>query len=98
MLIKQGAKQVENADDILDEFGFNDRPAQENYTFEGMGDTFSELSKSEKRIYEILGDYPVHIDEVVRQGEMDVGEVSGILMGLELKGLARQLMGKRFVR
>lgn len=98
LLIKQGAKLVENADDILDEFGFGDRLSQKNHFFEGMGDTLPELSNSEKRIYEILGDYPMHIDEIVRLGEMDVGEVSSILMGLELKGLARQLMGKRFVR
>jgi DNA processing protein len=98
LLIKQGAKLVENADDILDEFGFGDHTVQENHTFEGMDDTLSELSKSEKKIYEILGAYPMHIDEIVRLGEMDVGEVSGILMGLELKGFARQLMGKRFVR
>ncbi len=97
-LIKQGAKLIENADDILEEFGFSNCPVQENCNFEGMNDTLPELNESEKKIYEILGDYPMHIDEVVRQGEMDAGEVSSVLMGLELKGLVRQLMGKRFVR
>lgn len=97
-LIKKGAKLVENADDILEEFGFNDRPIQENYTFEDMNDALPDLDVSEKKIYEILGHYPMHIDEIVRQGEMDAGEISSILMGLELKGLVRQLMGKRFVR
>ncbi len=98
LLIKQGAKLVENVDDILSEFGFGDYPGQENYTFAGMNDTLPELEGSEKKIHEILGEYPMHIDEIVRQGEMDAGEVSSVLMGLELKGLARQLMGKRFVR
>jgi DNA processing protein len=98
LLIKQGAKLVENADDVLDEFGFGARPVPENYRFEGMKDTLPEMNESEKKVYEILGDYPMHIDEIVRRGEMDAGKVSGALMGLELKGLARQLMGKMFVR
>lgn len=98
LLIKQGAKLVENADDILEEFRFGDRPVQESIGFEGMDHTLPELNESEKKVYEILGDYPIHIDEIVRQGEMDAAKVSSALMGLELKGLARQLMGKRFVR
>ena len=97
-LIKQGAKLVENADDILEEFGFSHRPVQENCNFEGMTDPLPELNESEKKIHEILGDYPMHIDEIVRLGKINAGEVSSILMGLELKGLARQLMGKRFVK
>jgi len=98
LLIKQGARLVENADDILAEFGFRDCPVQENDLFEGMVERLPELDEPEKKIYEILGDYPLHIDEIVRQGGMDPGTVSSVLMALELKGLVRQLMGKRFVR
>ena len=97
-LIKQGAKLVENADDILEEFGLGDRPAQQNSLFEGMDDSMPELSEPEKRLYDLLGEYPMHIDDMVRQVEMDPGEVSSLLMSLELKGLVRQLVGKRFVR
>ena len=63
-----------------------------------MNDMEPELNESEKKIYRILGDYPMHIDEIVRQGEMDIGRVSSVLMELELKGLTKQLMGKMFVR
>jgi len=63
-----------------------------------MNDIAPELNESEKKIYGILGDYPMHIDEIVRQGEMDIGKVSSVLMDLELKGLTKQLMGKMFVR
>ncbi len=98
MLIKQGARLVENADDILEELGLADRPVQKDYFFPGMDAVMPELGVTEKKVYETLNDYPIHIDDLVRRLEMDAGEVSGILMGLELKGLARQLVGKQFVR
>lgn len=98
LLIKQGAKLVENADDILDEIGITHCSKNENKLFSEMLEILPDLSEPEKKIYEILGNYPLHIDDIVRQGEMGVGEVSSLLMGLELKGLIRQLLGKRFVR
>jgi DNA processing protein len=95
-LIKQGARLIENADDILDEFGLN-------YDFAPKTDTFKEyplpfMEDPERIVYEIIGDYPVHIDEIARQGNLEPGAVSGILMKMELKGLVRQLPGKLFVR
>ncbi len=97
-LIKQGAALIENSDDILEELGLGYRPVQQKCDFGDMSDSMSELNDSEKKIYRILGDYPIHIDEIVRQGGLDAGEVSSVLMQLELKGHARQLMGKMFVR
>jgi len=97
-LIKQGAALIENADDILEELGLGHRPVQQKYDFGDMNDVEPELNESERKIYRILGDYPMHIDEIVRQGEMDIGKVSSVLMELELKGLTKQLMGKMFVR
>ena len=97
-LIKQGAALIENADDILEGLGFSRRPVQQDCMFDDTNDSELQLSDVERKIYRVLGDYPMHIDEIVRQGGMDAGEVSGALMELELKGLARQLMGKMFVR
>jgi DNA processing protein len=95
-LIKQGAKLVESADDVLDELGMN-------YPFAPKTDTFKEKSfpppeGSERALYEIIGDYPLHIDEIAREGNMEPGEVSSVLTRMELKGLIRQLPGKMFVR
>ena len=98
LLIKQGARLIENADDILDELGLN-------YPFTEKTDTFKEkqqldppMDETEKRLYQLIGDYPTHIDQIARQGKLSSGEVSSILMKLELKGLIRQLPGKAFVR
>jgi len=95
-LIKQGARLIENSDDILDELGLN-------YPHIPKTDTFKKgilppLDGSEKAIYDIIGDYPMHIDQISKEGNMEAKEVSSILMRMELKGIIRQLPGKMFVR
>ena len=94
-LIKQGAKLVENADDILEELGLCE-PAP---TRKGQAHfPFPPLEGAERAIYDILCEYPTHIDDIVRKGNWTAGEVLGVLMKMELKGLIRQLPGKMFVR
>jgi len=95
-LLKQGAKLVENADDVLDELGLN-------YSYTAKKDSYSEpplppMEDNEKKVYDLIGDYPVHIDDIVREGHMEPGAASAILMRMELKGIIRQLPGKLFVR
>ncbi len=98
LLIKQGAKLVENVDDILDEFELGGSPAETKCLFDEVDDRKAELNGAERRLFEMLGDYPLHIDEIAKQVKMDAAEISSTLMQLELKGLVRQLIGKRFVR
>jgi DNA processing protein len=97
-LIKQGALLVENADDILDELGYSERAVEGRGSPEGFPESVSQMNQSEKKIFEIIGDYPIHIDEVARMGKMDTSEVSSILLELEIKGVIRQLAGKMFIR
>jgi DNA processing protein len=96
LLIKQGARLVENADDILQELGLS-------YPYSKEADRSKKtilppMEEDEKRIYDILGDYPVHIDQIVRDSKTDPARVAGLLTRLELKGAIRQLPGKMFVR
>ena len=98
LLIKQGAKLVENADDIIDEFEFAQKYIENSNIPTHTLDTPPNMSEPERKIYEIIGHYPVHIDQIVRTGGMDAGEVSSILMQMELKGIVKQLPGKMFVR
>ena len=97
-LIKQGAKLIENADDILVEFGFADEGVHGGDDSRDTAGAPSHMGKSETKIYEIIGDYPIHIDEIVRRVGMDAGEVLSILMKMELNGIVKQLPGKMFVR
>jgi DNA processing protein len=97
-LIKQGAKLIENADDILAEFGFFGRADTGKSVPANPDGTPRDMNDLEKRVYEIIGDYPVHIDDIVRQANMDAGKVAGILMKMELEGIVRQLPGRMFVR
>lgn len=95
-LIKQGARLVETADDILEELGLNDGNHAKTDTFKEAA--LPPMEDKEKTVWGLLGDYPVHIDEIAREGRLEPGEVSSILTKMELKGLIRQLPGKMFVR
>jgi DNA processing protein len=97
-LIKQGAKLVENAEDILEEFGFFNKALKENGVLKNTSNTALNMGQSERKLYEIIGNYPLHIDQIVRLGEMETGEALSLLMQMELKGIVKQLPGKMFVR
>ena len=95
-LIKQGASLIENSDDILEALGLN-------YPYMPKTDTFKEralphMDESEKAIYDVIGDYPMHIDQIARKVDLEPGEASSTLMRMELRGVIRRLPGKMFVR
>ena len=56
------------------------------------------MEADEKSIYDLIGDYPTHIDSIARQSNLDPAMVSSTLMRMELKGIIKQLPGKMFVR
>jgi DNA processing protein len=95
-LIKQGAGLIENSDDVLEDLGLNYAWVSKTDTFK-RGDIPS-MDQTEKAIYDLVGDYPMHIDQISRQGNLESKEVSSVLMRMELKGIIRQLPGKMFVR
>ena len=95
-LIKQGARLIENSDDVLDELGLNYAHLPKTDTFKEK--PFPPVDESEKAIYDMIGDYPIHIDQIARQGNLEPAKASSILMQMELKGMIRQLPGKMFVR
>ena len=96
-LIKQGAKLVEKADDILEEFGryYGERTNSEIGTNQ-IKLKESELTQAELSLLIKLEPYPIHIDELVRTTGMDTGRLSSLLLQLELKGLILQTEGKHF--
>jgi DNA processing protein len=96
-LIKQGAKLIENADDILDELWFLKQRTEIQKEREPSLPK-GKMDPVERAVYDIIGDYPIHIDQIARTGAMDAGQVSMILLKMELNGTIRQLPGKMYVR
>jgi DNA processing protein len=89
-LIKQGAKLVEGIEDILEELP------------QGIGNSNQTTSAKctlaplEAAVYTFLSDAPLHIDEIIVKSALTVGEVSVILLRLELNGLVIQLPGNHY--
>ncbi len=99
-LLKQGAKLVATASDIIEEFPYLFLKSGKNHGKEHSVDKNQgaglNLTEDEGRVYEHLEPYPVHIDELGRQLDMDISRLSGILVSLEIKGLVSQSPGKYF--
>ena len=93
-LIKQGAKLVENAQDIVEEFDLVLTPP--TWPENTGAKTLMELTPDESRVLKLLGPYPTHIDNLVRKISIAPGSLSGILLHLELKGLIQQSPGNLF--
>lgn len=96
-LIKQGAKLIETADDILEEFNLERGIISDSETPCAITEKNDvEFSWEEQHILEILEPYPIHMDELVRKAGIDAGKLAGVLLQLELKGLVVQTQGKFF--
>jgi len=93
-LIKDGAKLVEHAQDVIDELAYA-LPQPPDRLKTDCGD-MPVLSSEEQRVYEVLDPYPIHIDDLVRKMSMEPGKLAGVLLNLELKGLVEQSPGKLF--
>jgi DNA processing protein len=98
-LIKQGAKLVENAQDVLEELKWPIVPENIQREIELSPPVITPaFSTQEKRIWDLLQDEPVHVDQMVRQTEIGIAPLLSILLEMEIKGWIRQLPGKYFVR
>jgi DNA processing protein len=99
-LIKQGAKLVEDADDILEEIrplirhSLETPPAQ----IKSRGEKpEGPRSPEETILLRILDKVPKHIDEIAQEAHIAVHRVLALLLELELRGLVSQLPGKYFI-
>jgi DNA processing protein len=93
-LIKQGAKLVESASDVLEDLAPEIAIAKARPSLNFAPD----LSHAERRVVGLLSDTPLHVDEVSRHLGMQSGAVLCVLLSLETKGLVRGLPGKFYVR
>ena len=100
-LIKQGAKLVENAEDIAEEILWMLPGAQSGLRESTRNKTVNEeeipdLSKSEQLVMDALGFDPVTLDSLLSRTGMMIEELSVDLSQLELQGFIDYLPGGRF--
>jgi DNA processing protein len=53
--------------------------------------------ETEARLMSVLGDEPLHVDEIRNQAELPIEKVSAALALMELKGMVRQVGGMNYV-
>jgi DNA processing protein len=93
-LIKEGAKLVEQAEDIVSEIqelkNLGKRKKKEIKK--------TALSREENLIWDILSEDPLHIDQIATKTETSTSEALALLLSLEMKDYVRQLSGMCFIR
>lgn len=104
-LLRDGAKLVENADDIMEELSevirckiiqLKNKTNPKQEIAQGYNNFDSE--SAEGKVFSLLSDQPVHIEEIIASSNMGVDSIFNILTRLELKRMVRQLPGKQFIR
>jgi DNA processing protein len=96
LLIKQGARLVETADDVLEGLGDVGRTlarARPRATEAALA-----LTPEQTRVVKAIGDDPTHIDAITDASGLSPQQVASILMILELRKVVAQLPGKHFAR
>ena len=98
-MIREGAKLVETAADIVEELGalagVSDMPAQEEMTVDSDPPV---LDGDYQLLFTCLGYDPIGIDSLVSQSGLTAESVSSMLLLLELEGQVASLSGGRYVR
>ncbi len=97
-LIKQGAKLVNCAQDILEEFTDASELFQSKFTKKENGQYLVELNENEKKLLKHISIEPLHIDELAELANIPYNEFNEVLLMLELKNLIKEIEGKRYIR
>nr|MDP2191112.1 DNA-processing protein DprA [Rhodoferax sp.] len=99
-LIKQGAKLVESAQDVLEEMKLDGGPAWaiDPVAADDPGERAEGLFETEHALLDDLGFDPVGLDALQARSGMDTAHLQAQLMALELDGLVARLPGGLFQR
>ncbi len=93
-LVKDGAKLVDSADDVVSEFP--DLAALG--TSVAQPPSISGLSPAQREVYELIGLEPLHIDDIIARRDLSPTEAAHILLMLQMEGLIDQVEGRRYTR
>lgn len=108
LIIQQGAKLVNSADDIICEYPYAEKvtpPERKNVNNIGAktspktiieDDRYDKLNEKEKAIINILKKRDMQIDDISRELNMSVSEVNTRLIMLEVNGFVKKLPGSNY--
>lgn len=94
-LIKEGAYPFTNLEDLFQllkveyEIKTNEVKTIENH---------KKLNDSQRKIYKVIGDTPIHIDDILRITNIDIKQLYGLLFELQLKKQIICLSGNYYVK
>ena len=95
-LIKQGAKLVSCVDDIMEElqpYVFSAPPERTSVVPQKLA-----IAEKESFLYNLISYQPALLDDIVEKLDIDIPEISSLLLRLQVKKLIKQLPGKLLVR
>ncbi len=98
-LIKEGAKLVENVNDIIEELNIS-AYIQDNGAryIQETGACHGNLNAEAKQLLQFLSSEPMHIDLLIKTTCLSAACVYKNLLDLQLRGIVREVEGKRFVK
>lgn len=91
-LIKSGARLITSVEDI-----FSELPRLKGTVTVAKRKQLLDMTESEKKIVALFAEGSLQIDQIARGAELTVPDVMQFLLALELKGVVRELSGKRFI-
>lgn len=91
-LIKQGARLVTQARDILLELGFSDSMAPATIQTKAIPG-----SPLQTQLYDILSHEPTLIDQLIKKIKLPAPEVNSAICLMEIKGLIRNIGGSQYI-
>jgi DNA processing protein len=97
-LIREGAKLVESAEDVIEELAFAlkgaapDRPNDRK-----RAALTGDLSDTQRTVLKCVENGPVSVEAIIQDSGFRSQDVLTILLDLELKGLVKQISGNNFV-
>jgi DNA processing protein len=112
-LLREGAKLVEDADDIIEELEpilrskIKELKANQPELAQGKEISIKpqshvalglDLGDEEGQVFNLISEQAVQLDELVEKTNMDIPRISAILLRLQMKRLVRHLPGRQFVR
>src|SRR5574341_1166501 len=94
-LIQQGSKVVLTAEDVLEEL--NLKMVAQHAEARAQLSLFEGADETERKLLAHLSAEPLHADELSVLASMPIAAVSSALAMMELKGMARQIGGMKYV-